>query len=412
VYAWRERLKGHGTLFRYSGASILLQGATMVCNLLVLRWMKPESIGLFQSVLLIQTYSFLIQAGTLNGLNRELPFALGAGKNEETLKLAGTAQTIAIAGAVVLLLGIPVCLLLVKDMTVLLCVIAMLVGSSSSIYRNYLAVTYRAERAFHVLANLTLVETVLVVISVPTVYWFELEGLAGRFVFLSCAGTALNYLFRPLPKPGRFSWKSLKTLLLTGAPLFAFGYLLSIARTFPRVILLSESGVLMVGMFAPAAAVIGALQVIPVSIAQYVYPQMSYRLGKTGNPSDLWQMAKVITIVCLIVSVPIAAILVMLIPILVIHFFPAYAEAAGAVRWAVVAGVFMGASIAVNALNSLKAWGWMAIYTVAFLVINFVLPFGAFRLYGTLESLAAGIAVAQGIVFLIGMYAIRRATSG
>lgn len=384
----------------------------MVCNILVLRWMKPESIGLFQSVLLIQTYSFLVQAGTLNGLNRELPFALGAGKHEETLKLAGTAQTIAIAGAGVLLLGIPVSLLFVKDMTVLLCVIAVLVGSSSSMYRNYLAVTYRAERAFYVLANLTLVEAVLVVISLPAVYWFGLEGLAGRFAFLSCAGTALNYLFRPLRKPGQFSREGLKTLLITGAPLFAFGYLGSVAYTFPRLILLSESGVLMVGLFAPATAVIGAIQLIPFSIAQYVYPQMSYRLGKTGNPSDLWPMAKATTIGSLIISVPIAAISVLLIPILIIRFFPAYAGAADAVRWSVVAGVFMGASIAVNALNSLKAWGWMAVYTAALLFFGYVFPLGAFRLYGTLESLAAGMAVSQGFVFLIGMYAIRRATSG
>lgn len=390
---------------------MFLQVTVMACSVLVLKWVSPTAMGLFQSLLLIQSYSALVQAGTINGLGRELPFRLGAGQEADALGLVGTAHRVAIISAALLLLGMPLALWVFHDADTRVCAAAVLIGSSSAIYRNYLTVTYRAEQAFRLLARLMCVEAVLNVVTLPLVYASGLRGLAGRFVVLSVSGTLLSFLFRPIRNPGRFSWSDLRALLRTGAPLFVFGYLSGVAYTFPRVVLLSESGVRLVGIFAPVAAVIAALQMIPATIAQYVYPRMTFKIGRSGNPSDLWEMAKSTLIAVAVVTVPLAALLVYFVPLVLTEFFPAYAEAASAVRWAVIAGAFMAGSIAMNALNSLKSWRWMSVYTCSLLLFGYFGPKIGFRLGGTLESLAIGVAIGQALTVGVGVFSIRRATS-
>lgn len=405
-----RRIKHHRVLVRFSSSSILLQGAALACNIIVLKWLNPEDIGLFQSVMLIQNYSMLVQAGILNGLSRELPFAFGEGKQHDALEMAGTAQFVALFGSAMLLIGIPVSCFIVKSGTVLFCVISVLISSAACVYRAYLAVTYRADQAFESLSKLNLVEALLTVGSLPAVVWFGLNGLAGRYLFLNCAGMALSYLLRPLKTPGKYSWNKLKFLLKTGLPLFFFGYIFSITLTFPRLILLSEGGALLVGVFAPASAIAGALQMIPASLANYIYPKMSFRFGMTGNRSDLWPMAKYSALGTLIVSIPFAFFLLWLTPLMIYRFFPSYSESIDAILWTVIAGSFMGASIAVNALYSIKAWLSLTIYTSIKVFLSYVIPWVFLKIDSSLKTFAAGLATAEVLMFIIGLSIIWKAT--
>ena len=403
-------VKRYGSLIRFTSSSVFLQGVRVACNLAVLAWVEPKAIGLWQSLVLIETYSTILQGGVLNGLNRELPFSFGRGDKAAAEVLAGTAERCAVIGVsccLLLVLGVPG---LGKADNVSWGLLIVLVSSAAGIYRNYLGATYRAAGSFDTLARIQIAEALLAVLSLPLVLGFGYWGLAGRYAILRLAGVTLNYILRPLRTVGDFDWQSLGILLKSGIPVFVFGYLIGVAGTFPRLVLLDYGGVQWVGVFAPAAAVIGGLRTVPVALSRFVYPQMSFRLGQTNDRSVLWPIAWKTAIFSLFFAVPVIVVLLAFIPVAIRYAFPEYSDSVPAIRWALVAGGFMGCSVALNALNSLRAWGPMGVYVAARLTLLYALPTCGAEVFSSLEGVALGMACAEALLFVIGLGAIRIAT--
>lgn len=404
-------LRNYRTLAHFSSASVGLNVATLIANFLILRWLEPETLGLWQSLLLIQTYSLIIQGGVFNGLNRELPYSMGNGDERAVMELAGTAQAVSIFGAILLSICAAGVLFFPLNISIRLGAAVVFICSAGAIYRNYLTVTYRADRAFATLAHIRMVETVMVLFTLPLIYYFEYAGLAGRFVIITFLGVILNHIYRPLHVKTQFSTSHLIRLLKVGLPIYICGYLLTVSSTFPRLILLSEDGLKQVGLFAPVYAVMGMMQMLPESIAQYIYPHMSYRYGKTGDPESLWPMAWKTATGVVVLSLPGLVVCMFAVPWIIEWFFPKYVESAVAIKWGLISGVFLGGAISVNALLSLKAWLWLTVYTAFQVISTFLLSFSLYRIAGNpLEGVAAGYAIAQGLSFPVGMYCIYRAT--
>jgi O-antigen/teichoic acid export membrane protein len=359
---------------------------------------------------LIGTYAQLVQGGAIHGLNRELPYSMGQQDSTTVLELAGTGRVLALVAVGLCLLGIPLGWMAFSSNLERLGMAAVLLGTSAQIYRLYLGATYRAARSFEVLAKIQVVEAGLAVLTLPLVLLWGFSGLAARFVLLMLGGTYLNHLFRPLKDVGSFRWRRVKELLATGIPIFAFGYLSDVARSLPRLILLSLGGVTWVGLFAPASAVVGALGMIPGAVGAYIYPQMTHRLGRTGDPASLWPMARATALWSLAAGVPVALVFVAVLPYLIAHFFPAYTASIPATQWVVGTGVFMGGSVAVNALASLKAFRSMFAFAASRLMLLLVLPWVGERIVGGLTGVAAGMTVAYGLDFIVALSLTHLAT--
>ncbi|MCE5267373.1 MAG: lipopolysaccharide biosynthesis protein [Planctomycetaceae bacterium] len=406
-----EHLKRHKTLAYFGTASTLCSVVVMLSGIVVLWWVNPEEMGVWQSLLLIQAYTSWLQFGTLNGLNRELPYTMGRGDCASLQELAGTAQTVTLAGCAILVVAAGVSVVILKTPMLRFGAAIVLLCNSADTYRSYLSVTYRAEKGFQALAHIKIAESSISVASLPFVYFFHFGGLVARFVLTTFLGVSLNHIYRPIRAPLLFSWRSLRLLVTVGIPIFVFGYVIALANTFPRVILLSTGDMRRVGLFAPAYSVTTLCQVIPLALGQYIYPQMSFALGRTGDPKAVWSIAWKTAAGILLLSIPVVAFAEITIPWFVTSYLPKYAGATGAIRWGIVAGMFMGMLISVNALNSLKAWRWMAAYTGFYAVSNLVVPYLLFRtLADPVEGVAEGFAIAQSLSFLVAMYCIFRAT--
>ena len=338
-------------------------------------------------------------------------FVSGKGSQELVGELAGTARVTALAGSGVCLLGIPLAWLVFSTAPERWGAAAVLAGTAAQIYRHYLGATYRAARTFEVLARIHVVELLMTLATLPLVLWLGFTGLAMQFVLLRWGNALLVHTFRPLKKVGRFHWSRMKELYATGVPIFAFGYLSDVARSFPRLVLLTLGGVGWVRLFAPANAIIGALSLIPGSVSSYVYPQMSYKFGRTGDPASVWPMAKATALWSLAVGIPLAALLVLIVPPALPRFFPAYSASIPAVQWTAIAGVFVGASVAVNALASLEAYRLMFTFVAARMSLLLVLPWIGGQVTGGIAGVAAGMTIAYALDFAVVLFLVRRATA-
>lgn len=76
--------------------SLLLNLARMFTGLICIRWISPEQMGIWQLILLIESYLMFARFGIFNSLNRELPFYLGRNRTEKAMKYHDTAEGYAI----------------------------------------------------------------------------------------------------------------------------------------------------------------------------------------------------------------------------------------------------------------------------------------------------------------------------
>src|SRR5215468_4368144 len=87
VSAASEGLRRHARRQRVAAAFTLAVGAVNVASLLgsalAFRWIDPASMGVWHTLLLLSSYLAIARLGVINGMGRDLPFAMGRGDVEE-----------------------------------------------------------------------------------------------------------------------------------------------------------------------------------------------------------------------------------------------------------------------------------------------------------------------------------------
>jgi O-antigen/teichoic acid export membrane protein len=160
------KIKNNKTLYLFSGSTMFYSMVLMISNLIVIRWVNPELMGLWGTIILFQTYSFFLQLGTLSGLGRELPFYLGKNENEKALSLAGTASFLSLIcmGIVFFLTLISLIYFIIKGAEYYVLVTISVVGVSSAInfYQNYLIVTFRSNKSFNRLSKVYFIQSIII----------------------------------------------------------------------------------------------------------------------------------------------------------------------------------------------------------------------------------------------------------
>jgi len=175
-------------------------GANLITGILVIRWIQPEQLGVWHSVRLAITYSFFLLAGINNGLNRELPYALGCANEKKANGLAATALFCNIVGGCLALCAGITAMFIFRNQSHILrmSIIAVTIIIVGSFYRNYLTVTFRSHDAFKRLGNLQFLEASFLIVTVPLVFFFNFGGLLMRLCLLSIIGLIILHSIRPV----------------------------------------------------------------------------------------------------------------------------------------------------------------------------------------------------------------------
>src|SRR5262249_55162337 len=147
-----------------------------------------------------------------------------------------------------------------------------------------------------------------------------------------------------------------------------------------------------VGFYALAASAYSAFQVVPQSIAHYIYPRMSHHFGRTNNPRVLWIMAWKTTFIVLASMIPIALMGYRLLPYGVKFFFPKYVAGTHAAQISLFSAVAYGATVGSNALSSLKTWSHLIAYQLSYCALLIAGPLvGAHLSRTAVDGVAYGV---------------------
>lgn len=387
-----------------------LNAASLLGNALAFRWVDPASMGVWHTLLLAGSYLTVVRLGVINGMGRELPFALGSGDLVRARRVAATALAWNAAASGVVAAAFLVPLAWLSGATWRLGLLAMAVVGASNLYLAYLSATFRSDSDFALLARVHYLQAALALLMPVAVYALGFAGLCLHAALQSLVVTGFAHARRPVKVGPRLEPPVVRELLATGLPLFVASYLQLVATGFDRVILLHRSGVEAVGYYAPAVAVLGALGVVPGAVATYVYPRMSYALGRGEPPRTLGRMALAAAAVSIGAGLPLAILGWLAAPPAIERFFPQYVASVPAVRWSLVAGVLWGFTSLTTLFGSLKAWRSLALYIGVLLAARWTLPWLLSRsepLVGVARGNACAAAVVGGLSLLLAVRASR-----
>ncbi len=200
----------------------------------------------------------------------------------------------------------------------------------------------------------------------------------------------------------------LTSLIKVGFPMFSLGYLKQISKTFPRIILLSVGGVLAVGYFAPAQAIQTAMLMLPNVLAQYIYPQMSFKFGQTNDKNELWLIVRNTIKYLFIFGTPLVVAGWFLLPHFITAFFPKYEEGILPSQLIMISGLFMSSVIVYNAVYSIKAFRQDLYMTVVMLALNAVLPLVFALTMKPIVGVALGYLLANIMFFIFMMLVLKK----
>lgn len=386
----------------FTSSAVILNISSLISGFLVYRWIDPYYIGIWQTMMLVQTYSAFLRLGVINGMNRELPFCLGKGDVGQARKYAETAQYFSLANIIIFAaLALPA-LLFVKvkpDWNFPLISIGIVI--CLNFYNAYLAGTFRANADFEKLSYIQLIDSAFRIISLALVYFYGFKGYCLMQIFLAAAITFIIHLWRPIRVRPVFHRAVFQTLLKTGLPIFAGTYFFSFFNTLPRLVLIKFGSVEMLGLYAPVLTLIGAMGIVPDSIGTYLYPKLSFQLGTDNDPQRLWRQSLKSHLALLGIGIPLAIIGYLTIPHIIDNYLPKYFRTKDIINIGLVAGVFFSFKFGYTILVTLKSWTYMSIYIVSFGLLQYLLPITMLRYCAPLKAVALG----QLISFMT-MYAV------
>lgn len=348
----------------------------MACGLAVLRWLPPAQIGIWLTLQVVEAYALWIRLGVLNAMNREYPFLLGQGKSAEAVahvQAAGAymgACALAMAGG----FGAAALVWAERGPDWQWALAAYAIHAGGGVWRGFLEGTFRGGQDFQRLASIQLAGAALQVVSLPLVAFLGFRGFCARAVVLAVAITAITFAARPVRAAARWHRAIVVKLLFEGLPLFAANYLASISAQFPRVLLAATGGTALLGLYAPAAAVLTAGALLPGTLLTYVLPGQNRSYGRDGDAHAIaaaaWRQALVITAVAL----PLVVAGGLALPAAVRAWFPDYAAGAHVLGWAAAAAALAPLKLVTSVFSTLKAWRPMLAHAVIGLVLAWVGP--------------------------------------
>ena len=342
----QSMLSGLGMILGSSYCDMLL-GA--VRGLLVMRAIGPTARGLMWLVHLFGRYLTHSHLGSLHGLSKELPLALGRNDHEDATHIENVGTTAVILLATLASGAMLAWALLGPGMqgptrlTLALGAGIILGGQAIALYR----VVLRAWGTYSVLAVATmvmslgqfgLIVTGAVLFGLMGAMWGWLAAVTVPLLYFALAG---NFYIRPrLDRP--MLWR----LILVGAPIAGVLFSDILLRTIDGVLLVRYFSAYHFGLYSVAMQIAAYLYRIPEAAGFVLMPRIWERYGADRRPEALRDYVIRPTLAAALIMPVLAGFVFIIMPPMIRTIIPRFAPAIFAAQVLSLAAVFLALPVA------------------------------------------------------------------
>lgn len=356
-------------------SSFLAMPVNIAVSFITFREIEPYFMGIWATMVVFETYANILRFGVVNGMNRELPYAMGAGKEEDARTYAQTTLIFNLFSTVLLWSIVPFIVSNFElNSTYLACMSVNLLRVSLTFYTTYLAGTFRTTDNFNKLSNIQFTMIGVHLLLSPLIIFFKFNGYLLMQGMMVITNTILLHLYRPFNVRPRFNLQAFFLLIKTGFPLFITSYLVSFIDTLPRLFIINFGNEILLGLYAPVLMIINAFSILPNTLGTYFYPKLSYLFGKTNRAILIWHKIIKIYLVSFIFMVPLIVVAYLVMDDF-IKFFPKYLDSLPYMKIGLLAGPFVLSKLG-NLVNViLKKVNYMGVFVAQYAFFQFIYLF-------------------------------------
>ncbi|MFY8008299.1 MAG: lipopolysaccharide biosynthesis protein [Flavobacterium sp.] len=398
----------------YSLSSTVNSFAKMFVGIVIMRWLNPYELGLWNAVSIFLAYIPFFQLGIQNGLSIELPILMGNSDPDYKKYIASArwySYFISIFFMVGGLIATVASLFFADSFELTLGIGTICIIAASTSLTLHLISTFRTSKSFDKLTKIYIIESITTLLATYFVYQYHYYGILLFNILIVVQHTVLLYIYSPYKdiKP-EYSKTFLQKLLKRGMVIMLFYQLRVLAQSFPRWIILALGGVLQLGLFSPAMALKTMMNLLPSQINQFLQPQMGFKYGKDGKASLLWphiyKMIWIYPLICLPVTIGV----VLFMPYVVTTFFPKYTASILSIQIMSVAFIFSSYATTHNILYTLKAYKEAYIFLFFELLGYAAFPFLCYFTLDTdvLSSISVGILINYVFLYLFNYFLLKK----
>lgn len=390
---------------------ISLGSATLINAVLVFivgivtrNMLGPEQFGYWLTVSILFTFIPLLQLGTLNAMNREVPFYLARGDFSKVQQIRESVYsfmfTIPVASVGVLLLSSMVIFFsdLAYEYKIGLLLVPIISGFT--FFSGYIEMYYKSEQNFKTASRLISIRSISQsVITVALVFLWGYEGLyVGLLIGLVIQLIVANKTF---PVRSKFDWSVYKSLMKIGFPIHLVGLVWSLLIASDRIIISIMMTPNDLGNYGVGMLVFGTVMMLPQVIGQVLYPKVVELVSKEKY-ADIkrffWKTNMLLTVIMGIIVVIIYA----SIPYLTEWLMPEYTNGIRAAQ-ILILGIYPLTLVGVAAsyFNSIGHQKEYISIQVICLVLNVVLSYAFLSYDFSINSVAVATSISFFIYFLI-----------
>jgi O-antigen/teichoic acid export membrane protein len=326
------------TLIIYAGGNSVATGLQMLGGFFATRFVTPAVLGTFQGFMLFTEYLPPIGLGVFYGLDRELPYHYGKRDVQRVERLVASAQACAFflgSASFLAFLALALSSALSGNWESAVgwsmdAVTAFLLFFS----KNYLECLHRTHHNFTTLSKVLLLRSVVSILFLALVWFFQFYGLCLRATAMVLAGSIALWRFRPLQVPFRLKISDVWHLIKVGLPIMAVVQLSSLWFVVNRTLILTFMGRRELGLYALYPMMFPALNLLPMAVGQVIYPRVTEMYGRHGNLREITRYATKPLALLLLLMIPVIAMLWLLLPAVVELLLPRYVEGVPAACWA------------------------------------------------------------------------------
>lgn len=340
-----SKLKSKKVLLKILSSSFLSLPVTLAVSFVTFRVIDPYYMGIWAAMSIVETYATVLRLGVINGMNRELPFAMGSGKFDDAKKYAETTLAYTLVAILVIFALVPFIITNIEvDFYYFASIVVTVIRVALTYYSSYLAATFRSSENFNKFSNIQFIMLGAKVLFAPLIFYFGYLGYLVMNVILIFINTSLLHYFRPIKVKPRFNKSIFYSLVKTGFPIFLGSYAVILIATIPRLFILKFGNETLLGIYSPVLMFITTFSMLPQTLSSYYYPKLSYLLGKENNVRLILKIVSRIFIISIAIISPLIVLGYFILDDF-ISYFPKYKDSLPYLKIGIFIGPFILAKL-------------------------------------------------------------------
>jgi O-antigen/teichoic acid export membrane protein len=306
--------------------TVLDRGSRLLTSLVAAAVIGPADWGVWFVVNLVIVYGSLTHLGSPNGMNLDVPAALGRKEEDLARRVQGASAAVLAVSLVAtwVAIGAAAASGLVPIPTRLLLATGLLLTGYQAF--AFVTMVLRARMRFYGLARLQLASALaLPLLAVPATYLWRLEGFivaqAAHYLLLAAAAV----LFQGVSVVFHADLRLARRTVEVGFPIMLVGVVFALFSTVDRWVVVAALGAESLGHYSLAILALGAVGLLPRVVSQQIYPRMAFAWSSRGDARELLRLANLQRRFALLATLPVSAVLAAAAPWGIHTFLPEYA---------------------------------------------------------------------------------------